>query len=191
MLKKLTYIGLVVAMAFFASCVPTNNRYLPIAKSMLNTVDFKDMKLTPNDYDILERVEATSRITVTFENQKVKIEDPDGEFTLEFLRLVSNTSNGVSERWLLQDFSGVLRAGFLSEWGFVDTQDPVDIVNRLALYRLIQLVREQGGDYVIEPIFSTAFEGTSSTDARGRTNEKQITYKTTVSGKSIRLKTSK
>ena len=189
MIKKITYIGVVIIVSLLTSCVGFHSTYVPIAKSMLNVVSFKDMKLTPNDYEILDRVEATSRITVEINGGEMKIEDPDGEFLLEY-RMGASTNVGET-KWILWDFKGVLRAGFLSEWGSVENTDPVEIVNRLALYRLIQLVREQGGDYVIEPIFSTAFEGESSTDRHGRIDGKHLTYKTTVSGKSIRLKTKK
>ena len=84
----------------------------------------------------------------------------------------------------------MIRGGFLSGFSKIDLTDPEDIARRIALYRLINLVREQGGDYVIEPVYSINAEGESINKAFG--NKKiTITYMTTVSGKAIRLKTTK
>lgn len=149
---------------------------------MIYTVSFEDMKLTSHDYDILSRVEATSRIVLTIEGEKISVMDPDGTFKLEY----SKSAMG----WKLLTFEGVMRAGFLSGFSKINLDDPEDIARRMALYRLINLVREQGGDYVIEPVYSISAEGESQKKAFGKSSE-TITYMTTVSGKAIRLKTSK
>jgi len=148
---------------------------------MIKTVSFDDMKLDSKDYVVLDRVESSARIILTIKNGTFILTDPDGTFSLEYLAL-----NGTL---VLNKYSGVLRSGFLSEFSEVNTKSPEEIVRRMALYRLINLVREQGGDYVIEPIYTTSVEGT--VDEHWRSSTTTITYLTTVSGKAIKLKTSK
>ena len=173
-------------MVVLSSCGGLKQKYMPQSSNMIHTVSFEDMKLTSNDYDVLQRVEATSRITLTIDGADVTIQDPDGTFKLEY----ENKVTGTGINLVLKDFEGVIRGGFLSGFTKIDLQDPEDIARRIALYRLINLVREQGGDYVIEPIYSINAEGDYQKKALGNMKS-TITYMTTVSGKAIRLKTTK
>ncbi len=158
---------------------------MPTATNMIHTVSFEDLKLESKDYDILQRVEATSRITLTIDGADVTIQDPDGAFKLHYV----NTGTTALNLQLL-DYEGVIRGGFLSGFAKLDLKDPEDIARRIALYRLINLVREQGGDYVIEPVYSISVEGESLKRALGNVKN-SFTYMTTVSAKAIRLKTTK
>lgn len=174
-----------IAMVVLSSCGGMKQKYIPQSTNMIHTVSFEDLELDSKDFDVLQRVEATSRIILSIDGAKVTIQDPDGEFKLEY----ENTGIG-GLNLVLKDFEGVIRGGFLSGFSKIDLQDPEDIARRIALYRLINLVREQGGDYVIEPVYSINAEGESINKAFG--NKKiTITYMTTISGKAIRLKTTK
>lgn len=172
----------ITALMFFSSCGGVKQTFLPQSTNMIHTVSFEDLKLTSNDYDILSRVEATSRMILTINGTELTIVDPDGTFMLKYLY------NPVTKEMTLADFEGALRGGFLAGFSKIDLKDPEDIARRFALYRLINLVREQGGDYIIEPVYSINVEGGSENKITKITN---ITYMTTISGKAIRLKTSK
>ncbi|MCR5193769.1 MAG: hypothetical protein K6D59_10765 [Bacteroidales bacterium] len=172
---------LLPSLLFFSCSKVVTYKYLPSSQNMIKTVSFDDLNLDSKDYVVLDRVESSARIILTIKNGTFTLTDPDGTFSLEYLVL-----NG---SLILSKYSGVLRSGFLSEFSEVNTKSPEELVRRMALYRLINLVREQGGDYVIEPIYTTSVEG--SVDEHWRSSTTTITYLTTVSGKAIKLKTSK
>ncbi len=153
---------------------------MPTAVSTVHSVSFDELNLTNKDYDILNRIEAQAVLDFEYDNDEITISDPEGSFKIEYKR---NKVNG----WEYEDYEGVFRAGFLAnDYGTVDTDkpNPESFVRRLAIYRLINLVREQGGDGIIEPVISTSIE-----ENTGKKNA--IRFLTTVSGKVVRLKSSK
>ena len=184
MMKKYIFSG-VMFLIFIAitSCSSTNmTSLIPQAVSTVKAVSFEELNLTNKDYVILDRVEASARIEMTITNYFYSVKDPEGSFELDFTR------DPNTKEWVLNDFEGVVRAGFLSSGNLsrIDPNAPDEIAHAMAMYRIINLVKEQGADGIIEPMFSTNIEQTSS--HRGRIT---LTYLTTVSGKAVRLKTSK
>ena len=166
----------------FSSC-SSSRVLIPQATNMVKAVSFDELNLTGKDYEILDRVEASSRIIVELTKDSYTVKDPDGTFEFEFKK---DKKTGA---FTLEDFDGVVRAGYLLSRDRSENDVmayPDQIAHRIAIYRIVNLVKEQGGDGIIEPVISTAVEGTES-----RFGHTTITYLTTVSGKVVRLKTSK
>lgn len=179
--KKLLLCIPVLALMCLSSC-SSSRSFIPQASNMVKSVSLEELNLTGKDYTILDRVEATARINVEITKSTYTVSDPDGAFKLSFEK---NKKTGEME---LSSFSGVVRAGYLlsRDNGRINLDSPDEIAHRMATYRLINLVREQGADGIIEPVVSTNIEQTKS--SFGTTS---VTFLTTVSGKPIRLKTTK
>ena len=104
--------------------------------------------------------------------------DESGEFTLSY-KLVNNL-------WIPDKYSGVMKLGYLAN----DTYNtniggliaPDALSRRIAIYRVVNMVQQYGADGIIEPIVSTNVE---------EVQKDVVVYKTTVSGKIIKLKTNK
>lgn len=155
---------------------------MPQAVSMVKAVSFDELNLTTKDYEILDRVEASARIVSTITSTSYTVKDPEGSFELFFVK------DQTTGDYNLMNFDGVVRAGWLlsRDKGNINLNSPEDIAQRMAYYRIINLVKEQGGDGIIEPVISTNVEQTEA-----HRNRVTVTYLTTVSGKVVRLKTSK
>ena len=161
-----------------ASCGSTCN-LIPQASSTIKYASFEELNLTSKDYEVLDRIEVSARIEATFTNTFCTITDPDGTFELHFKK----DKNG---QWIIDRYSGVVRAGYLSQdIDFSAPRTPDEFAHRMAIYRLINLVKEQGGDGIIEPVISTSVE-----ENKSGWGSVKYTLLTTVSGKAIRLKTS-
>ncbi len=157
------------------ACSSSTKVLMPKAISTLNSVQFKELNLTSNDYEILNTIESTARVNVTMDAKSYTISDPDGSFSLEYAK--------VNETLQLQKYTGILTIGYLSnETGNLD-MTPEDIVRKIAIYRIIQMTKELGGDGVIEPVITMNIEQTKS-----GWNSATITYLTTVSAKVVKLK---
>ena len=180
-MKRILPITIIAISAFLMVSCGVSRPFMPLAVSTVKSVSFEELNLTSKDYEILNRVEAQASIVVKFDEDTYTISDPDGNFKLEWEKDKTGTFH-------LEDYDGVLRAGYLAN-DYGNTGDlrsnPEEIVRRLAIYRLINLVREQGGDGIIEPVISTNVE--DSSDRKNNT----ITLQATVSGKIIRLKSGK
>lgn len=154
---------------------------VPQALSSVKAVSFDELNLTSKEYTILDRIEASASIEATITNSSYTIKDHYGNFELNFVKDQTTGS------YNLYSFEGVVRAGYLSSlnYGRINTNNPEDIVQKMAIYRIIDMVKEQGGDGIIEPVITTNIEQTSS-----RRNSVGVTYFCTVSGKVVKLKTS-
>ena len=60
-----------------------------------------------------------------------------------------------------------------------DIIQPEDVARRLAIYRLINMAQLDGSDGLIEPVIATSLEQSG----------KQVVFKTTVTAKTIKIKT--
>lgn len=182
-MRKVNYFLPVLVILFFSSCVAVKKSYLPQVSNMVKAVTFEELNLTGKDYEILDRVEATARVNVTITSSTYIVDDPDGLFHLEYIK-------DATGKLVLNDFDGIVRVGYLTREYSSDSQSyPEDIARKMAIYRLINLVRQQGGDGVIEPVISTDFEG--MTQEGWNNSITKLTYVATVSGKVVRLKSSK
>ena len=150
---------------------------------MINTVYLDELNLTGKDYEITDRVESSATIIVEMDKTSYIVKDPEGNFELKFSL---NKKTGQME---LGNFTGVLRAGYLStrDLNSLNLDSPDEVVRRMAIYRLVNLVKQQGGDGIVEPLIATNIEGV---EQGGLFSSKvTVTFLTTVSGKVIKLKT--
>ena len=170
----------VAAVMAFSSCTITKKTYVPQAVNMVNTIYLEELNLTSSDYEILDRVETSAKIVVEMSVGQCIIKDPEGSFEMKYSVDLKNGN------FYLIEAKGVVRAGYLTtrELGTLNLKNPEEIALRLAMYRIVSLVKQQGGDGVVEPVVSSSVEGKDE-----RNGKTVFTYQTTVSGKIIRLKT--
>ncbi len=182
-LLKVTLLA-VVLMTIAASC-STSNKFVPQARSTVNSVRFSELNLERDDYEIMNTVTAEASITYTEKlGGGFEIAAQSGDFVLNFNgQTVKDYSGSKSTSLVLQSVEGVLRLGYLTN---DDTNgdvtyltQPEDLCRRLAIYRLINMSKEQGADGVIEPIISTNVEQVS---------KHSISFTTTVSAKLVKIK---
>lgn len=152
-------------------------KVIPKALNTVNTVTLSELNLGRKDYRILNTVTSEATITCDYGMNTVEIKDENGEFELNY-KINGNV-------WTYDNHKGVMKLGFLArDYSNSDINGgllyPEDIARRMAIYRLINSVQENGGDGVIEPTISTNVEQVS---------KKTIIYKATVTGKIIKLKT--
>lgn len=174
--KKNLFLAAILAIAM-TSCRSALS-VIPQATNTVASISFNDLDLQRTDYIIVNTVTAEASLTAHFSDFSVKVEDPDGEFSLTW-----NKNNKTGE-WEPNSIKGLVCLGYLSN----DYDDelfnippyPHWIVRRLAIYRLINAAKIAGGDGVIEPVISTNVE-------QGKSS-REIIYKTTVSAKIIKIK---
>lgn len=78
-------------------------------------------------------------------------------------------------------FKGIFKVGYLhNDHANASFSNPEDLARKLAVYRLINISNEMGADGIIEPVVSTNV---------AQQDNNTVIFKTTVSGKPIRLKT--
>lgn len=165
----------VITALCLTSCGMMGPKIIPRAVNTVNTVSLSELNLERKDYRVLNTVTSEATITCEFKSGGlVEIKDETGEFELHY-----TNSNGV---WLYNSHEGVMKLGYLAK-DYPDTNGllyPEEIARRAAIYRLINTVQQAGADGVIEPTVSTNIE---------QVNKKTIVYKSTVTGKVIKLKT--
>ena len=181
MFKKITYLFAIAAIAVaMSSC---RSVAIPKAVNTIHPVGWEEMNLVRQDYIILNTTSAEASVTYHETPKKIKISDVNGEFSAIFKKAKIRGAFGQkTSAWYLDDFNGILRIGFLKNDYNVDETmlqcDAFWFSRNMAIYRLINAAKVAGADGVIEPIVSTNIEQVG----------RNIVFKTTVSGKLIKLK---
>lgn len=179
-MKKLLLIATIFALAFLTSC-SSSRSLIPTAVNTVKSVALDELNLTSNDYEVLDRIEAQASVVVTITANSFVIEDPEGTFQLNYVKQKKGKT------LTLASYNGVVRAGYLArDYGTIDLGNPDDVVRRIAIYRLINLCKEQDGDGIIEPIISTNVE-----ESKSGWSTTVVTFRCTVSGRVVKLKTAK
>lgn len=170
-MKKLLIIALI---AFVTTSCAQRDLMIPKAVNTVNSVRLSELNLDRKDYKILNTAtaEATIMYTENSTGTSIKIVSENNEFILNYVL----GKNGWSCK-----YSGIVKFGYLAnDYGISsDILQPEEVARRLAIYRLINTVKQNGADGVIEPVIST------NVSSKGRV----VTYKTTVSAKMIVLNT--
>lgn len=180
MTKKISLVCLAASALLVLTSCGSSRYIIPQAASSVKAVSFEELNLTSKDYEVLDRIEISTRLEVSINSDSYTIKDPDGAFLVEF----EKNKNGA---WELENVEGVVRSGYWSsDVDFSGPSTPSEYAYRMAVYRIINLVKELGGDGIVEPVVSTSVE-----DNKSSWRETSYTLLTTVSGKVIRLKTSK
>ena len=178
--NKFLFCALIAVCAILMPSCKSSKSVIPQATNTINSVSLQELNLERKDYIVLNTISAEATIIAKFTSDKVKVDDPDGGFSLTWKKVAFGKDE---YGWTPDKIDGVVRLGYLSN----DYQNelfnigpyPHWIVRRLAIYRLINAAKVAGGDGVIEPIISTNVEG------KGK---KEIVYKTTVSAKLVKIK---
>ncbi len=178
-LNKLVHFGIpVIGLIIISACGSSRPALIPEAVNTVNTVTFRDLNLRNGDYQLLNRATADATVQVYYKSKKeMVISCPDDDFSVTYV-------GGVGA-WTLKESTGVAKFGYLANddvnmsKGFYSAEN---IVRRIAIYRLINLVQQQGADGIIEPTVSTNV---------AQSNKKTIIFNTHAEGKMIRLNSSK
>lgn len=156
-----------------SSCFGKKAMVLPMAVNTVNTVGLSELNLERKDYEVLDRITAEATITYKEIFGGVKIIDDNGECEVTYKK----TKTGLT----MSSFKGFFKVGYLHgnhENASIST--PEDFARKLATYRLINISNEMGADGIVEPVVSTSV---------AQEGKNTVIFKTTVSGKAIRLKT--
>ena len=180
MYKKISYFFVVAVVAIaMSSC---RSVAVPKAVNTVHPVGWEELNLTRKDYIILKTVSADASVSWTETSKRLKISDENGEFVATFKKEKMKTMFGKEIGFRLDDVKGIVRIGLLKNDYNVDDlglqADPYWFSRNMATYRLINAAKMAGADGIIEPIVSTNVEQIG----------KKIVFKTTVSGKLIKLK---
>lgn len=171
-MKKILLGALVVFL--MTSCA---TQIIPRAVNTVNAVSLDELNLSRKDYRLIKTItaEATIEYTELYGGSSIIIKSPEEKFALFYTKK--------KKGWEYKAV-GIVKLGYLANDYKSDTDlmGPEEIARRLAIYRLINQVRLEGADGIIEPVISTNVE-------QGDRNT--IIYKTTVCGKLITLKTDK
>lgn len=171
----------VVLIAAIGMLSCSSSRIVPKAINTVNSVRFDELNLERKDYTIINTLTADATIKYRERGSSIIIEEINSEFMLRFDEPKKSLFGSKQEGMILGDFEGVVRLGCLNNdyAGMrIDYGSPEDLGRRLAIYRLINLAKEQGADGVIEPLVSTNVEQVG----------KEIIFVTTVSAKCVKLK---
>ena len=181
-MKKL--LVLLAASALFASCGV--QQLIPESVNTINRAQLSDLNLTRKDYTVLATISAEATV-ISRESSQSKIReisDPSGDFSVKWKLkgLKGSDKKKKGSAWVCTDFQGILRTGALANLPSTtaDHADPVDMVEKLALYRLINQAHQEGADAIVEPNYTISAE---------QNGPRQITYRATVTAKIIKLKT--
>ncbi len=163
---------LVFAAICLTSCSPTK-KLIPRAVNTINTASLEVLNLERNDYEILNTITAEASIIYRQKSDGYEVESPDDGFSVKY------TYGKMG--WVCK-FSGIFRAGYFSgDAPFVSSElSPEEVARGLAIYRVINIAKQEGADAVIAPTVATNVE---------QIGRKDIVYKTTVTAKLVKLKT--
>lgn len=164
----------VIGLILISSCGSSSLPVIPRAINTVAPVTFNDLNLKSEDYTLLNTSKAVATVQAKYSKNKVEI-STDG-FTIKY-----NIKNGI---WLFDKCEGVATIGYLKN---IATQSsayifPEELARRIAIYRLINNVKMDDADGVIEPVVSTNVS---------TTGKNTVTYVSTAQGKLIKLKSKK
>lgn len=170
---------LLLCTAALASC--STQRIIPKAVNTVNTAALADLNLTRGDYEVLNTIESEAVVYYQWNGKTIEISGDD--FSLRFTPVKMRTPFNARTRGWKITHSGILMQGYLHgdyNASSCAEPEPEDIVRKLAIYRLVNIAKQTGGDAIIEPTVATNIE---------QTGKRTIVYKTTATAKVIKIKT--
>lgn len=171
-----------VAVLAMTSC-SSQSMIIPQATNAINSVGLSELRLNhETDYTILNTITAEATVVFSSKNggKQIVVGEEDGDFQLVY------KYDSKKREYNFIDCKGIARFGFL-ESGYSrvsdlrDPANPANMARNIATYRLINAAKISGADGIIEPIVTTNVDGQS------RRRSKEIIFKTTVSGKPVKL----
>lgn len=175
--KIVTLLPISLIMLALASCGGQKNIIVPRAVTTADAFPASALNLQKGDYDILSSVTETASITATYSSKALKIVSSDGEFSYFFK---FNDKTG----WYLEKFSGTANFGYLLQDtnGGAEMPGAEEFARRVAIARLIDVIKDYGADAALEPIVTTRTSNVSS---------RVVEYQATATAKIVKIHTSK
>lgn len=174
--KNISNLTVVIIVFALSSCGGQKNLIIPRAISTAEAIPAVALNLKKGDYDILKSVTQTASITATYSNNSLKIVSGDGDFSYSFK---FDQKNG----WRLDKFSGTATFGYLLQ----DVQDTTnnfldaeEFARRVAISKLIDVVKDYSADGALEPIVSTR---------ASNVKKNVVEYQATVTAKIVKIHT--
>lgn len=154
--KILSTCVVVMVLLTLSSCGGQKNLVIPRAVSTAEAIPAAALNLQKGDYDILKTVTESASITATYSRNSLKIVSSDGDFSYTFK---FNPKMG----WSLDKFSGIATFGYLlpDSQSTVGLPDAEEFARRVAISRLIDLIKDYGADAALEPIVTTRVSNVS------------------------------
>ncbi|MBD5297605.1 MAG: hypothetical protein HDR89_02955 [Bacteroides sp.] len=173
--KILSFISAAFLLIGISSCNSTKNLIVPHSVSTAEAVPAQALNLTKGDYDIMASVSESASVTVKYSGKSMVVTSGDGDFAYYF-------SYDKKAGWSLSKFKGTANFGYLLPEGtsYSDMPEAEEFARRVAIARLIEVVKDYGADGVLEPIVTTR-----ATNA----GNKIVEYQATVTAKIIKIHT--
>ncbi|MDE5612586.1 MAG: hypothetical protein K2I90_11290 [Odoribacter sp.] len=170
-MKKFIFILGLIAICF-SSC---SRKMLPRATNSINTASLDVLNLERKDYEILNTITAEASVIYHLSSNSFEIRIPDDDFSCE-----GNFFKGTTP--IIKSFTGTFKSGNLSGTAYPSaTMITPEITSKeLALYRIINIAKQEGADAVIAPTISMNIEQVS---------KRETIYKTIVTAKLVKFKT--
>jgi len=174
--KKIIFASLILAAAtLVTSCGGHKSLIVPRAVSSADAISVGALNLQKGDYDILKTVTETASVTATYSSTSLKLISDDGDFSYSFK---FNKSKG----WTLNSFHGTATFGYLLQDASysIDLPNAEEFARRVAIARLIEVVKDYGADGVLEPIVTTR---------ASNAGRNVVEYQATVTAKIVKIHT--
>ncbi len=158
------------------SCGSRKYLVVPHSVSTASAVTVDDLNLKPGDYEILKTVSETASVLCEYKNSEIKITSEDGDFSYTF------EWDSKFGKWSLKSFAGAAAFGYFKsnyEGKYSGIPDAEEFARRVAMSRIIAVLRDYDADAVIEPVCVTRVSN------EGR---RSVIYSTTVTAKLIQIK---
>ncbi len=171
-MKKFIFIS-VIAAIYLSSCASSQKTIVPRASNSINTASLDVLNLERKDYEILNTVTAEASVVFRQHSNGYELTIPDDDFSYKC---------SIGKGGLNYKYTGIFKAGNLSGTAYPSTTliNAETASKELALYRIINISKQEGADAVIAPTITMNIEQIS---------KKEIVYKTTVTAKLVKLKT--
>lgn len=172
--KKLFLAAFTMIVAvLFSSCSSEKSLIVPRSVSTVSSIPMAALNLKKGDYEILGTVTESACIIAKYNDNSLKIQSNDGEFSYTFK---FNNKTG----WNLDNFNGTASFGYLMTDmnDHVQMPDAEEFARRVAIARLIEQVKDYGADGVLEPVI------TAHANNAGKNT---VEYTATVSAKIIKI----
>ncbi len=174
--KKLIFASIIcAAVTLMTSCGGQKNLVVPRAVSSADAISVGALNLQKGDYDILKTVTETASVTATYSGTSLKLTSEDGDFSYKFK---FNNSTG----WTLSSFHGTATFGYLLQDASYSVELPnaEEFARRVAIARLIEVIKDYGADGALEPIVTTRASNVSNN---------VVEYQATATAKIVKIHT--
>lgn len=161
------------AFLFLTSCGGQKNLIIPHAVSTANAISMGSLNLNKGQYEILNTVTETASVSVKYSYNGMTIKSLEGDFAYWF---------GFKPKtgWYLNKFSGTAQFGYLANEPGInsDFPDAEEFARRVAISKLIDVIKDYGADGALEPIVTT--RATNS-------GKNEVEYHATASAKIVKI----